>query len=252
MEPFERGKHLRHSLRPAYLASVAYANGSARLPLFSAVCIEQLVVIAAAYDGDLAFIHAEDIDYLLPLLIVKSQSRVDIADKRAHHVAQVVAVSHLPEICPVRDPYDLPFREMLSDDGGKKKEVVADDYIGIEVCDCPGYRAGECLFKFRYHGRRKVAVSCRLIRHYVRHPDDRERKGFDQRFFRLARSRKKTGLFFGKKDRITGCLFREVHDVIRKDAADNGLSVAHAVECFDELRHVCAASGRMRLLCCYA
>ena len=55
-----------------------------------------------------------------------------------------------------------------------------------------------------------------------------------------------------KKDRIAGCSLGKVHDIIRKDAADNGLSVTHAVKCLDELRHVCAASGGMRLLCCYA
>ena len=182
---------------------------------------------------------------------MKGERKVKLLNIWSHYIAQVIAVYHLPQICTVGDAGYASFREMLPHKRGQQKQVVADDEIRIEVGYSAADRIDERVFKLRDHIRSKIAVSCRCIRHDIRHADDRERQGAEPCRGSLARRREQIGLFVSKKDRIAGDTLREVYDVIRKDAADDCLSVALAGKSFYKLGHVCAAAGGMRLLCCY-
>ena len=62
---------------------------------------------------------------------------------------------------------------------------------------------------------------------------------------------RRSAFFFREKDRITGDSLRKVYNVIREDAADDRLTVTHAVKGSYQFCHICAAACGVRLLCCY-
>ena len=183
---------------------------------------------------------------------MQSQRHIYILYIRPNHIPQVRAVYHLPQVSSVRYAGDLSAREMLPYKSSQQKEVMTHNKVGVEIFNSAADRAHERVLKLRYHVRCQIAVPGRLVRHYVRHADDRERKCLDRPVLCLARRREIRRLVPGltEKDRIARDTVRKVHTVRREYAAYYGLSVSHAVKGSYQLCQICAAPRGMRLLRC--